>query len=199
MMRKIRIAAWALVAILAAVIAYVLVSGKAGREMLDLAGAKIGGPFTLERTDGATVTDKDILGKPHALFFGFTHCPEVCPTTLWEASGWLQQLGDDADRFAFYFITVDPERDTRELLADYISAFDPRITGLTGTPEQVNEVKAAYRVFSRKVPLGDGDYTMDHTATVFLMHADGSFAGTIAWQENPETAIAKIRRLIEND
>lgn len=146
---------------------------------------------------GKPVTERDPEGKPYAMFFGFTHCPEVCPTTLWEASGWIGKLGPDADRFGFYFVTVDPERDTPEMLREYIAAFDPHITGLTGTPEQIEQIKSAYRVFARKVPLGDGEYSMDHTASVYLMHGDGSFAGTIAYQEDSETALAKLRKLID--
>ena len=197
-MKTIRITAWILVAVLCAGIAYALVSQRTGKGIAELAGAKIGGPFTLERTNGSSFTDRDLAGKPYAMFFGFTHCPEVCPTTLWEASGWLKELGTDADRIAIYFVTVDPERDTGELLAEYLTSFDPRITGLTGTNEQIEQIKQAYRVYARKVPLEDGDYTMDHTASMYLMHGDGNFAGTIAYQENSETAIAKLRRLIKD-
>ena len=95
-------------------------------------------------------------------------------------------------------MTVDPERDTGEFLAEYLTSFDPRITGLTGTPQQIEQIKKDYKVYARKVPLDDGDYTMDHTASIYLMHGDGSFAGTIAYQENTETAIEKLRRLIKN-
>ena len=197
-MKTIRIVAWILVAVICAGMAYALISQRTGKGITEMVGAQIGGPFTLEKTDGSVFTDKDLAGKPYAMFFGFTHCPEVCPTTLWEASGWLKELGTDADRIAIYFVTVDPERDTGELLAEYLTSFDPRITGLTGTNEQIEQIKQAYRVYARKVPLEDGDYTMDHTASMYLMHGDGSFAGTIAYQENSETAIAKLRRLIKD-
>ena len=197
-MKTIRIVAWILVAVICAGMAYALISQRTGKGITEMVGAQIGGPFTLEKTDGSVITDKDLAGKPYAMFFGFTHCPEVCPTTLWEASGWLKELGTDADRIAIYFVTVDPERDTGEFLAEYLTSFDPRITGLTGTSEQIEQIKQAYRVYARKVPLEDGDYTMDHTASMYLMHGDGSFAGTIAYQENSETAIAKLRRLIKD-
>jgi len=197
-MKTIRIVAWILVAVICAGMAYALISQRTGKGITEMVGAQIGGPFTLEKTDGSVITDKDLAGKPYAMFFGFTHCPEVCPTTLWEASGWLKELGTDADRIAIYFVTVDPERDTGEFLAEYLTSFDPRITGLTGTNEQIEQIKQAYRVYARKVPLEDGDYTMDHTASMYLMHGDGSFAGTIAYQENSETAIAKLRRLIKD-
>lgn len=198
-MKAFRIGAWIVVAVVCAIVAYVAIGHYGGGKVAELAGARIGGPFTLERTDGTAVTEKDILGKPYAIFFGFTHCPEVCPTTLWEASGWMAKLGKDADRVGFYFVTVDPERDTAELMANYLSAFDPHITGLTGTREQVDQIVKGYKVYARKVPLEGGDYTMDHTATVYLMHGDGSFAGTIAYQEDADTAVAKLRRLIDND
>lgn len=197
-MRTIRIGAWLAVAALIAVVGYVALNERLGGSVAELAGASIGGPFTLQRTDGTTVTEKDLMGRPHAIFFGFTHCPEVCPTTLWEASGWLGELGGDADRFAFYFVTVDPERDTAEVLAQYMTSFDARIAGLTGTPEQVEQIKTAYRVYSRKVVLDDGDYTVDHTATVYLMHGDGRFAGTIAYGEDTASAVAKLRRLVKD-
>ena len=197
-MKTIRIVAWILVAVICAGMAYALISQRTGKGITEMVGAQIGGPFTLEKTDGSVFTDKDLAGNPDAMFFGFTHCPEVCPTTLWEASGWLKELGTDADRIAIYFVTVDPERDTGELLAEYLTSFDPRITGLTGTNEQIEQIKQAYRVYARKVPLEDGDYTMDHTASMYLMHGDGNFAGTIAYQENSETAIAKLRRLIKD-
>ncbi|MCU0790434.1 MAG: SCO family protein, partial [Nitratireductor sp.] len=165
---------------------------------LDMANVKLGGPFELVRADGTPVTDKDIAGTPHAIFFGFTHCPEVCPTTLYEAAGWLQQLGPDAEKFRFYFITVDPERDTPEALKEYVASFDPRITGITGAPDKIAKVLADYRVYAKRVELEDGDYTMDHTATVYLIRGDGSFAGTISYNENPDIAIEKLRNLIKN-
>ncbi len=196
-MKTVRITAWVLVAILCAAVAFALISERMGGNVSEMVGAKIGGPFTLARTDGSAFTEKDLAGKPYAMFFGFTHCPEVCPTTLWEASGWLKELDKDNETVDIYFVTVDPERDTGEFLAEYLTSFDPRITGLTGTPDQIEEIKKAYKVFARKVPLEDGDYTMDHTASVYLMHGDGSFSGTIAYGENTETAIEKLRRLAD--
>jgi protein SCO1 len=197
-MKIIRYGAWALVVLVFAALAYVWLSQHYGRPLGEVAGARIGGPFTLVSDDGETVTDKDLFGKPHAVFFGFTHCPEVYPTTLYEARGWMEKLGGDADNFAVYFITVDPERDTQQAIAQYMSLFDDRITGLTGSREQIGAAMQAYKVYAKKVPLGDGDYTMDHTATVYLMDAKGEFAGTISWGEDPDAALAKVRKLIEN-
>jgi protein SCO1/2 len=197
-MRAIRYAAWALVVIAAAAFSYVWLSGDGGRKALQMANIKLGGPFELVRADGSPITDKDIEGTPHAIFFGFTHCPEVCPTTLLEAAGWLKQLGPDADKFKFYFVTVDPERDTPQAIKEYIASFDPRIVGITGDPAKVSKLLADYRVYAKRVDLEGGDYTMDHTATVYLIRGDGSFAGTIAYSENPDIAIEKIRNLIKN-
>lgn len=197
-MRTLRIVAWAAVLVVVAGASWLYFAADGGRNALQLAGARIGGPFTLVRDDGQTITDKDLLGKPHALFFGFTHCPEVCPTTLYEASGWLDALGEDAGKFAVWFVTVDPERDTPEVLEDYVASFNPNIRGITGKPEDIHKTLADYRVYYNKVPLDDGDYTMDHTATVYLIDAKGEFRGTIAWGEDSATALEKIRRLIDN-
>jgi protein SCO1/2 len=159
------------------------------------AASALGGPFTLENVAGGRFTDTDLKGKATALFFGFTNCPDVCPTTLTEATTWLEALGPDADKLRVVFVTVDPERDTADHLKAYLSSFDPRMIGLTGTPAEIDVVKKAYRVFARKVPTGT-DYTMDHTATVYLLDAQGQFAGTIGYQEAKETALEKLRRLI---
>jgi protein SCO1/2 len=195
MMKTIRYGAWTLVAIVAAVLLYLWYSGDGARSVMQLAGAEIGGPFILQRADGSTITDKDMTGRPHAIFFGFANCPEVCPTTLFEASGWLEKLGADAGRFSVYFITIDPERDTPQMLSQYMTSF-PGIIGITGSPEAIEAVEKLYRVYSKKIPLEGGGYTMDHTATVYLMDESGNFAGTIAYGENPVMAMEKIRRLI---
>jgi protein SCO1/2 len=138
------------------------------------APAAIGGPFQLTDQAGRTVTEKNLLGRPTLVFFGFTHCPDVCPTSLFEISEVLRAMGKDADRINAYFISVDPERDTATAMKDYLSSFDPHLAGLTGNPDQVAKVISDYRVYAKKVPLKDGDYTMDHTALVYLMDRDGS-------------------------
>lgn len=199
-MRTIRWAAWIAVFLVAAATLVVLVTGQFRDTLFGTDGgrgiASVGGPFTLVDTTGATVTEKDFLGKPTAYFFGFTHCPDVCPTTLYEMAAWLGELGADADRLNVVFVSVDPERDTLEALADYMSAFDERMVGLTGTQEQVDAVAREFRVYVRKVEQ-EGGYTIDHTATVYLMDADGRFVGTIAYGESDETALGKLRRLID--
>jgi protein SCO1/2 len=142
------------------------------------------------------VTEEDLLGHPSLVFFGFTHCPDVCPMTLAEIAAWLDALGDDGDALEAYFVTVDPARDTPEVLAEYVGYFSERITGLTGTQEQLAAMAQSYRVYYRKVELGEGDYVMDHTAAVYLMDSGGRFAEAITFQASTEEALAKLRRLV---
>lgn len=158
--------------------------------------ALIGGPFSLKTQTGSTLSDMDLRGAPFGVFFGFTRCPEICPTTLWEMSEALKQLGPDT-KFRVLFISVDPTRDTPEFLSRYLQSFDPRITGLTGTEAEIAAVGKEYRAFWEKVPLEDGDYTMNHTASVFLMDASGKFAGTIGYGETMDVRMTKLRRLID--
>ena len=200
-LKILRYGAWAAVAALA-VASGVLVyqqtaSGPDSSALIDPI-ATIGGPFELVKRDGTPVTDKDLADRPKVMFFGFTFCPDVCPTTLAEVQGWIQKLGPDADKLHYAFVTVDPERDTPAVIRDYVAAFDDRILALSGSREQVNAVTKAYRVYAKKVPLDDGDYTMDHSAAVFLMTKDNKFVGTIAYGEAEETAMAKLKRLIAN-
>jgi protein SCO1 len=160
------------------------------------APAAIGGPFQLTDQAGRTVTDANMKGRPTLIFFGFTHCPDVCPTSLFEMSEVLRAMGSDADRVNAYFITVDPERDTTTAMKDYLSSFDPHLEGLTGNPEQVSKVISEYRVYARKVPLKDGDYTMDHTALVYLMDRDGKFVAPFNLKRTPEEAATDLKRYL---
>ncbi|MET0170650.1 MAG: SCO family protein [Aliihoeflea sp.] len=159
--------------------------------------ASIGGPFELVDDRGNSVTQADLIGKPSAIFFGFTYCPDVCPTTLFEFAALIEQLGPDADKMNFVMVTVDPERDTPEILHEYVTAFDERIRGFTGTPEQVARIVEAYKVHYERVET-DQDYTLNHTASVYLMDSANAFAGTITYHEDPSTALEKLRRLIAN-
>jgi protein SCO1 len=154
--------------------------------------AAIGGPFQLTDQSGATITDKSLEGRPTLIFFGFTHCPDVCPTSLFEMSEVLRAMGKDADRVNAYFITVDPERDNAATMKDYLSSFDPHLKGLTGDPAAVAKVTSEYRVYFKKVPLKDGDYTMDHTALVYLMDRDGKFVSPFNLNRKPEEAAADL-------
>lgn len=151
--------------------------------------------FALTDQDGKAVSERDILGRPAVMFFGFTTCPEVCPTTLVSLSAALDKLGPDADRLGVFFVTVDPERDTAETLKGYVSGFDPRIRALTGDKAQIAAIAAPLGVYYAKNKLEGGGYTMDHTASIFLIDAQGRFAGTIAYGENAETALAKLKQL----
>jgi protein SCO1 len=160
------------------------------------APAAIGGPFQLTDQSGQTVTDKNMQGRPTLIFFGFTHCPDVCPTSLFEISEVLKALGKNADRVNAYFVTVDPERDTPAAMKDYLSSFDPHLQGLTGSADQVSKVITEYRVYARKVPLKDGDYTMDHTALIYLMDRDGRFISPFNLKRTPEQAAADLKHYL---
>jgi len=156
----------------------------------------IGGPFTLTDDTGAPVTEKTLAGKPTAIYFGYTFCPEVCPTTLLDLSHWIQKLGPDADKLNYVFVTIDPERDTAELMHTYLSSFDKHIRGFTGTPEQIAKIAHEYRVYYKKTPTADGGYEMDHSAIIYLMDRDGKFVTVIPYQEDDASALAKLKDLV---
>lgn len=158
--------------------------------------AAIGGPFQLTDQTGATVTEKSLLGRPSLIFFGYTHCPDVCPTTLFEMSEVLRAMGKDAGDVNAYFISVDPERDTVASMKDYLSSFDPHVKGLTGDPKAVAKVISEYRVYAKKVPIKDGDYSMDHTALVYLMDRDGKFVAPFNLKQTPQQAAADLKRYL---
>lgn len=154
------------------------------------AASLVGGAFALQATSGGVLTDADMKGKPFLVFFGYTHCPDICPTTLAQISAVLQKLGDKP--IAALFITFDPERDTLASLKDYLGSFDPRIVGLTGDARAVEQAVKAYRVYAKKVPLADGDYTMDHTSLVYFMDADGGFIEALDLERKAEDVAKEI-------
>ncbi|MCC6889521.1 MAG: SCO family protein [Hyphomicrobiales bacterium] len=158
--------------------------------------ASIGGPFTLTDQHGRTVTEQDFKGRPFLVFFGFTHCPDICPTTMFEISEVVRKLGPDGDRIRAVFITVDPERDTPAVLKDYLSSFDPRIMALTGDEAAIAAVAKAYRAIYRRVPLTEGGYTMDHMAIVYLMGKDGRFVTRFHLNRPVEQAAAELRKYL---
>ena len=158
--------------------------------------ATIGGPFKLVDQNGQPLSDQDVKGQPFLVFFGFTHCPDVCPTALFEVSQVLRALGPEADHTRALFITVDPERDTPSVMKDYLSSFDPHFSGLTGDPAAIAAVAKAYRVYYKKVPLEQGDYTMDHTAIVYLMDKSGHFVAPFNLKRPAEAAAADLRRYL---
>jgi protein SCO1/2 len=156
--------------------------------------AAIGGPFQLVDQNGKPFTDQDMKGKPYLVFFGFTHCPDICPTTLFEMSQLMRKLGPDADRAGTLFITVDPGRDTPAIIKDYLASFDPHLRGLTGDQAAIDQAIKDYRVYAKKVPLQNGDYTMDHTAIVYLMDKDGQFVAPFDLQRSADTEATELRR-----
>ncbi len=154
----------------------------------------VGGPFKLIDQDGRTVTEQDMKGKPFLVFFGFTHCPDVCPTALFDISEVFRKLGPDAGRAGALFITVDPERDTPEAMKSYLSSFDPHLRGLTGDEAAIDGAVKSYRAYYKKVPNPDGSYTMDHTALVYLMDKEGRFVAPFNLKRRPEDSAADLRR-----
>ena len=197
-MKAFRLVLWALIAVMAATLGWLTYEWQASQSRV--AGEPYGVPFELVDQTGSPITEAAFRGRPTAIFFGFTHCPEICPTTLYELDGWLKQADPDGGRIGAYFITVDPERDTPELLGSYVSGVSDRIIGISGEPGKIEGVVKGFNVYAKKVPVDssqpDGEYTMDHTASIFLLDAAGRFKGTIAWGENPETAVTKLENLI---
>jgi protein SCO1/2 len=158
-------------------------------------GATIGGPFRLIDQNGKLITDADLKGKPFLVFFGYTHCPDVCPTTLFNVSEVMRALGKDADRTRALFITVDPDRDTPAVLKDYLANFDPHLIGATADQKALDVVEKEYRVFAQKVPTGkDGDYSMDHSALVYLMDKQGRFVAPFKLDKSPQDAAAELKK-----
>ena len=156
---------------------------------------RIGGPFALEAQDGRLVSNKDFAGKPNLVFFGFTNCPDVCPTTLFEISEIFRKMGPDK-KISALFITVDPERDSAAKMKDYLSSFDKRIVGLTGSRPAIDRVIKSFRAYSRKVPGKDGEYTMDHSSIVYLMNKRGEFVNGFNIKQPPEKAAAELEKYL---
>lgn len=192
MQRKVTFALWALVAI--AVVAFgawkVLQPGVQA-QVADTLGH---GDYRLTTTDGQPFTEASLTGTPSAVFFGFTHCPDVCPTTLGDIVGWQDALAKDGGKLRVFFITVDPERDTAALLTNYVS-WVPGVTGVTGPPDEVAKAVKAFRIYAKKVPLDGDDYTMDHSANVLLFDKTGRLFEPIGYQEDPERVMDKLHRL----
>lgn len=195
-LRIIRYAAFALIAVLAFSALAVGLGWLQDSQQVTLTtpGPKIAA-FNLLDNKNEAVSEKDVIGRPSLMFFGFTYCPDVCPTTLASITALLAQLGDDADRLGVFFVSVDPERDTPDELAKYLASFDKRIRGLTGAPDQIGALAKSLGVYYAKVQTGNGSYAMDHTASVFLLDAQGRFVGTIAHGEDADMALAKLKRL----
>ena len=198
-MKSVRIVVWVAVLIVAGILGW-LSFGSSRAPEAAVAGP-YGVPFTLVAQSGQPISDQAFRGKPSAVFFGYTHCPDVCPTTLFELNDWLQKVDPDGTKLNAYFVTVDPERDTPAIMDQYVSNVSKRITGISGDPSKVMDMVKGFRVYAKKVPVDEkqpnGDYTMDHTASVFLLDSAGGFAGTIAYQEDPDVAVKKLENLIK--
>lgn len=195
-LKLVRLAAWGSIAIVTLALGYVVLVPKPAAQVVGTGVAHLGGPFRLKAADGSMVEAEKLKGKPFALFFGFTQCPDVCPTSMLELTNDMQALGDLAKDFRVYFVTVDPERDDAETLRQYTASFDPRIIGLIPKDEaELAAVAKSYRAIYRKVPTPSG-YTMDHTAAIFLMDAKGQFSGTLDGKEPPAIRQAKLKRLL---
>lgn len=188
---------WGLVAValIAAAGLYVMQSRPAPGGADDFATA-FGGAFDMVDQHGRTVTDRTLRGKPYAIFFGFTRCPDVCPTSLTRMAQLRQRLGAQGMEFNIVFVSVDPAHDTPEGIGSYLELFGTPIIGLTGSETQLDRIVKAFHVVHRKVPIEGGDYTVDHTATVFLMDGEGRFVSTIDYHEEPAVALQKLRRLL---
>ncbi|MGZ2260122.1 SCO family protein [Roseobacter sp. A03A-229] len=152
--------------------------------------------FRLSDHEGNEVRPETLIGSPTIVFFGFTYCPDVCPTTLSDISGWLDDLGEETEGMNVVFITVDPERDTVEAMAEYVSYFHPSIRGWTGPEGEIARAAQGFRARYERVPTDGGDYTMNHTASVFLFDAEGRFTTMIDYHEPREFAVPKIRRAL---
>ena len=156
----------------------------------------IGGPFTLEDGNGHTVTDQDFRGKWMLVYFGYTRCPDACPTALQDMANAVDMLGDKKRDVAIVFITVDPERDTGPVVKDYVSAFEAPITALSGTPAQIAAAAREYRVYYAKHPEKDGGYSMDHTSIIYVMDPRGRFVTNFTHENAPDQIAAKLRTLL---
>ncbi len=155
----------------------------------------IGGPFALDDANGKTVTDQSLRGRPFLVYFGYTHCPDTCPTELARISDVLVKMGDQA--VPALFITVDPERDTPKVMQDYVSSFNPHIMGLSGTPQAIGSVEKAYRVFARKGEIqSDGSYSMDHSSIIYLMDKSGAFVQALNLDQPPDETAKELRRYL---
>lgn len=161
--------------------------------------ALVGGPFTLTDHTGRQVTEKDYAGRHTLVLFGFTYCPDVCPSGLQVMSAALDKLGKTAEKITPIFISLDPERDTPQQLAQYVPSFHPRLVGLTGTPEEVDKAARAYRVFYRKVrdEKSTAAYTIDHSALIYLMGPDGSYVAHFSHTTSPDTLAERIKKLLQ--
>lgn len=197
-LRRLRYVLWALVVVALAGFAWLKIGAPAVQQVADAGTSNLGqGDYRLGATDGGEFTPETLKGKPSAVFFGFANCPDVCPTTLGDIAGWQEQLGAQADDLRVFFVTVDPERDSLDLLRDYVS-WVPNVIGVSGSPEEVAKAVKAFRIYARKAPLEAGGYNMDHSSSLLLFDRKGEFAGLIGYQEETSRAMDSLRRLLDS-
>lgn len=170
----------------------VMIIPKMNRTAADSLGM---GDYALLTTDRTPFTEDSLKGAPSAVFFGFTHCPEVCPTTLGDIAGWQAELADQGKELRTYFVTVDPERDTIDMMQEYVS-WVPGVVGVSGPEDEIKKAITSFRVYAQKVPLKNGGYTMDHSAFVMLFDKKGRFVQTISYGEQFDSAMKKIDALL---
>jgi protein SCO1/2 len=193
---RMRLALWVLVGLVATgVIVLLWKSSEPQQGVVQTSIATIGGPFTLTASTGKPFSSAELNGKPAAVFFGFTHCPDVCPTTLARLTKLRRELGKGDDALSIVFITVDPERDTPAEVDTYMKLYDSPVIGLTGTPAQIEAVKKQFGIYSRKVEQPGGSYSVDHTATVILLDRNGQFSSTLSPEEGNQVALDKLKRI----
>jgi protein SCO1/2 len=187
-----------LIGALAGAAILLLTTPQGGQPVESSGTALIGGPFSLVGTDGKPVTERDFRGRYMLIFFGFTHCPDICPAELQVIAQALDQLGDKAKRVVPIFITLDPERDTPEAMANYVKSFGGNFVGLTGSPEQIAAAAKAYRVSYSKVENNDspGDYSVDHSALVYLMDPKGRYVTHFSYGLSAEQMAEKLGKLL---
>lgn len=171
--------------------------GPAPQQMGSTGKALVGGPFRLTDHTGRTVTERDFAGKPMLVMFGFTHCPDICPSGLQVMAAALDRLGEKKTALTPLFISLDPERDTPAALADYVTSFHPLIVGLTGSTDAVAAAAKAYRVYSKKVPLAGGDgYTIDHSSFFYVMDAKGAFVAHAPHTTSPDALSLRLKSIL---
>ncbi|MBL4916374.1 SCO family protein [Szabonella alba] len=196
-LRRLRFVLWGLVLIAGLGATWLFMPGRTPpqpeAQLTDTLGQ---GEYRLVTTEGQPFTESSLTGQPSLVFFGFTHCPDVCPTTLGEILGWKDTLGPLAGDLKVWLVTVDPERDTPEVLRDYVSWL-PGATGVTGEAAELEKALQSFRIFARRVPLEGGSYTMDHSAYVMLFDDQGRYNQIFTYQEDPEQVTAKLRRFLE--
>lgn len=199
-LRLVRWLLWALVAVAAVGFGLLLLRPAAPPQMVskDVPGFTLGGPFTLTGTDGQPFSTSSLRGKPYAVFFGFTHCPDVCPNTLGRLASLRRQLDKGDDSFEILFVSVDPKRDTPAVVRDYVGMFGTPIIGLTGSEAEVARVAKQHATYQKSVPAADAPdgYTVDHGAAVLLFDREGRFVSTIAQEEGDQPALDKLRRIV---